>query len=164
MFVYASFSEERDAADAVRSLMRSGFDARYISALMRTGTQLSELPISVETGVERGVVLGAAIGAAGGALLATGPGILAAGPILAALEGALAGGALGSVHGGILGLLFGHTKIGFGQEDLDSGTILVGVNADTREELARRLLAENHAVRVASDPEPPGSRREPRAG
>lgn len=152
MFVYGTFAEENDAADAVRLLMASGFDVRYISALMRTGSQLSEVPMSVESGVRRGAVLGAAFGAAGGVLLATGPGLLVAGPMLAALEGAIGGGAIGLVPGGVLGLLFGDTKVEF--EDEDEGPILIGVNADTRPEMARDIFAKCNALRVESKEQP----------
>lgn len=156
MFVYGKFIQEDDAADAVRALMRNGFDIRYISALMGTDAGVSEVPVSVESGVRRGAVLGAAIGAAGGVLLATGPGLLAAGPLLVALEGAVGGGAFGGVQGGILGLLFAETKVEFHQEDLDEGTILIGVNADTRPDLAREVLTQNGAAKVETHERPLG--------
>lgn len=154
MFVYGTFAEENDAADAVRLLMASGFDVRYISALMRTDAQLSEVPMSVESGVRRGAVLGAAFGAAGGVLLATGPGLLAAGPMLAALEAAVGGGAIGLVPGGVLGLLFGDTKVEFDDEDADESPILIGVNADTRPEMARDIFAKCNALRVEVKEQP----------
>jgi hypothetical protein len=148
MFVYGTFEEEKDAAGAVRSLMKSGFDVRYVSALMRTGSDVNEVPVSVESGVRRGAVLGAAFGAAGGALLATGPGFLAAGPLLGILEAALGGGAAGVVPGGFLGLLFADAKVEFGEGELDADTILIGVNADTRPELARDIFAKCNARQV----------------
>lgn len=154
MFVYGRFPNEDDAAGAVRSLMSSGFDVRYISALMQSEAGVSEVPLSVESGARRGAVLGAALGAAGGALLATSPGLLAAGPLLAAIEAAIGGGAFGSIQGGILGLLFAKTKVDFRQDELDRGTILVGVNADSRPELARELLAESGASRVDAHDQP----------
>jgi len=153
MFVYGAFADENDAADAVRELMRNGFDVRYISALLRAEGELSEVPMSVESGVERGAVIGAALGAAGGALLATGSGLLAAGPLLAALGGAVGGGAFGSLQGGFFGLL-AKTKIEFGEEDLDAGRILLGVNADQRHELAREVLANHKATRIRAREEP----------
>lgn len=154
MFVYGKFTSEEDAAEAVRALMSSGFDVRYLSALMRSDAGLSEVPISVESGVTRGAVLGAALGAAGGALLATAPGLLAAGPFLAALEAAIGGGAVGAVPGGVLGMLLGDTKVDFEEKDLEEGAILIGVNADTRSELAGKLLTENGAIRVQERNEP----------
>lgn len=159
MFVYGTFAEENDAAEAVRSLMKAGFDVRYISALMGTDGELSEVPLSVESGIQRGAVLGAAFGAAGGALLATGPGLLAAGPLLGALEAAVGGGAAGLVPGGLLGLLFGDTKVEFGEEDLQDKTILLSVNADTRPELARDIFAKCNARSVDVQERPPESFR-----
>jgi hypothetical protein len=156
MFVYGKFIQEEDAADAVRALMNNGFDVRYISALMGTDAGVSKVPVSVESGVRRGAVLGAAIGAAGGVLLATGPGLLAAGPLLAVLEGAIGGGAFGGVQGGILGLLFAETKVEFDQEELEKGTILIGVNADTRPDLAREVLTESGAARIETHDKPLG--------
>ena len=154
MFVYGRFTNEDAAAEAVRSLMSSGFDIRYISALMQSEAGLSNVALSVESGAKRGAILGAALGAAGGALLATSPGLLAAGPLLAAVEAAVGGGAFGSIQGGILGLLFAKTKVDFGQDELDRGTILIGVNADTRPDLARQLLAESGATRVDAHDHP----------
>ena len=148
MFVYGTFPEEGDAADAVRLLMEAGFDTRYMSALMWTDSQWSDVPMSVNSGARRGAVLGAVLGVAGGALLATGPGLLAAGPLLAALEGALGGGAIGLVPGGVLGLLLGDTKVEFDEKDLDGDTILIGVNADTRPELAGDIFSQCRARRV----------------
>jgi hypothetical protein len=154
MFVYGKFASEEDAAGAVRALMGSGFDVRYISALMRSDAGLSEIPMSVESGVTRGAVLGAALGAAGGALLGTAPGLLVAGPFLAGLEAAIGGSAVGAIPGGVLGMLFGDTKVDFEEKDLEEGAILIGVNADTRSELAGKLLTENGAIRVRERNEP----------
>lgn len=154
MFAYGKFAKEEDAANAVRALMSSGFDVRYVSALMRSDAKVTEIPMSVESGVTRGAVLGAAFGAAGGALLATAPGLLAAGPFIAAIEAAIGGGAVGAIPGGVLGMLFGETKIDFEEDDLEEGAILIGVNADSRPELACELLTENGATRVRKRDQP----------
>lgn len=154
MFVYGKFEEESHAADAVRMLIASGFDARYISALMRADSRWNEVPMSVESGVRRGAILGAALGAAGGALLATGPGLLAAGPVLAVIEGAVSGGAIGLVPGGVLGLLFGDTKVELDEGELEGDAILIGVNADTRPEMARDILSKCKARTVEVTEQP----------
>lgn len=148
MFVYGTFEDEQSAAEAVRALMRSGFDVRYVSALMRTGSQVDEVPVSVESGVRRGAVLGAALGAAGGALLGTGSGFLVAGPLVGVIEAALGAGAAGVIPGGVLGLLFADAKVEFGDGDLDADTIFLGVNADTRPALARDIFAKCQARQV----------------
>jgi len=148
MFAYGRFEKEEDAADAVRALMSTGFDVRYISALMRSDADVHEIPMTLDRGVQRGMSLGAALGAAGGALLATGAGLLAAGPFVAVLEAAIGGGAVGAVPGGVLGTLFGETKVDFGDEDLDQGAILIGVNADTRSALAKKCLEDHGATHV----------------
>jgi hypothetical protein len=110
--------------------------------------------MSVESGARRGAVLGAALGAAGGVLLATGSGFLAAGPLLAALEAAVGGGAFGTIQGGFLGLLFARTKIDFGEDDLRAGHVLLGVNADTRGQLAADILEKCNGSRIEVHDQP----------
>jgi hypothetical protein len=127
MFVYGIFQNEKEAAAAVDALVNADFTADHISALMHEGSEVTELPAEQRTGIGRGAIIGAALGAIGGAILVPVSGLLAAGPLLAALEGAVAGGAAGTVLGGVMGLGHWHEEIDFVNHRLKEGAVIVGV-------------------------------------
>jgi hypothetical protein len=99
--------------------------------------------------------LGAALGAIGLTLVATGlvvaPGLRvpAAGPLLAALQGALAGLGAGGAAGALAGLGFWEEGSHLTADDVHGGSVLVGVHAEgTRLEQVRKLFRKTGASRV----------------
>jgi hypothetical protein len=142
--VYAIFWDEKTAGKAIRALDEAHFDEDEIGVLMRKGpegSEVEEVPVETETEAKRGGIIGAVVGAIGGALLLVGSGFLAAGPFVVALAGALAGGATGSAVGVLMGMGFWHDEIEFPhKEELREGAILVGVKTHKRVDAAREAL------------------------
>ena len=124
MFVYGVFWDEASAADAVERLVNADFAGDDISVLMHEGPEVEELPVEEKTGAARGALIGAALGAIGGALLAPGAGLMAAGPLLAALRGAIAGGAAGVGFGAVGGLGYWHDEVDFMHHHMRRGVVI----------------------------------------
>lgn len=146
-FVHGLFTTEAGAASAVQSLIEAHFDPALISALMRVGSDVAEATPTFKTGVGRGVLLGTALGALGGALIASG-GLLTAGP----LAGSVAGGAAGYLAGIVGGLGHWKDEIEFPAQ-VAAGMILVGVDSDESNiERARAALAVARPERIHVSP------------
>jgi len=144
MFVYGVFWDEDSAGDAVERLVNADFPGDDISALMHEGLEGEELPVEEKTGVARGAVIGAALGAIGGALLTPGAGLLAAGPLLLALKGAIAAGAAGAGFGAVGGLGYWHDEVDFMHHHLRRGVVIIGV-----ETIPERRASAEEALRAA---------------
>ena len=144
MFVYGVFWDEAGAADAVERLVNAHFAGDDISVLMHEGPKGEELPVEEKTGAARGAVIGATLGAIGGALLAPGAGLMAAGPLLAALRGAIVGGAAGVGFGAVGGLGYWHDEVDFMHHHLRRGVVIVGV-----ETIPERQMSVEEALRAA---------------
>jgi hypothetical protein len=130
MFVYGIFESEERAADALRLLVDAGFPVAEISGLMHAGEQIEELSVDGKTAVARGVLAPAA-------------GILAVGPLVAALQGAAIGGAAGVGFGGLAGLGFWREEIDFIDRHVKQGDVLIGVETIAeREDQAEKALRE----------------------
>lgn len=144
MFVYGFFKDEESASKAVDELINAHFSGDDISALMHEGPEVEELPVEGKTGASRGAILGAALGAVGGALLAPGIGILAGGPLLGALQAAIAGGAAGAGFGAFGGLYYWKDEVDFVHHHLTQGAVIVGV-----ETIPERRAGAEQALRAA---------------
>jgi hypothetical protein len=136
-----------DAAKAgVDALIEASFPSDAISVLMKE--HAIETPIEVEqkTGVPVGIGVGGAVGAALGlTAVAAFPGLLAAGPALAALTGA--GG--GAFAGAYQGLGWWKLEADIPERAIEDGAILVGVEvAEERCEEANAVLAKAGADHV----------------
>jgi len=143
IFVHGLFEEEASAAVAVRSLVDAHFEPDQISALMRVATDVEEASPSFKMAVGSGAVLGSALGVVGGALLALG-GLLVAGPLFAGVAGGL-GGALA---GGLSGLGRWTDEIDFPKQ-VQRGMILIGVSTQPgRADQARAALLGAHPERI----------------
>jgi hypothetical protein len=152
------------AADlATDTLVKSGFPASAVSALMPQN--LSSKPIATEksskapegaaTGAGSGAVLGGALGllAGIGALAIPGVGpLIAAGPIMAALAGIGVGGAVGGLTGALIGMGIPEYEAKRYEGYLKKGGILLSVHCDTSDEisLAKEILKNTHAEDVSS--------------
>lgn len=140
--IYSVFWDEDDARDAVKALANAHFTQDEIGVLLSKADEevVRELPVETQTHVPAGATVGAVVGALGGALVLTASGFLAAGPFLLALEGALAGGATGSVTGALVGMGYWNEEIEAPEQELEEGAILVGATTGPREDDAVAAL------------------------
>jgi hypothetical protein len=148
-FAHAVFKDADHASAAVRELMEAHFPTDAISVLMVKGPEVDELPMRHKTFVPHGIALGAVVGAAAGALALTGVGVIAAGPLLVALQGAAAGTAVGSLGGALGGLGFWRDEVDFPSTAFTSGAVLVGVvTSEERVEDASKALTDAGAPKT----------------
>lgn len=147
MFVYGIFRDEKLAARAVEALIGAEFCIDEISALMHEGPAVQELHAEQWPTIPRGAAIGAALGALGGLVVVPVAGWLAFGPVLAALSGALTGGAAGTFVGGLAGFGRPRSEVDFAHHHLKQGAVLVGVNTIP----ARRQAAEAALVQAGAD-------------
>jgi len=145
------FKNEADAARALGSLIEAHFDVEQdVSVIVSRRHEREEVAVRSDLHVERTSAIGAAVGAvlagAGIALagLTAGPfSMVAAGPVLAALEGAYAGGATGFAIGALAAFDVLKPEADFGTAHFHDGVVCVGVHAaGARAERAREILGE----------------------
>ncbi|MDX2148282.1 MAG: hypothetical protein SFZ23_12245 [Planctomycetota bacterium] len=156
------FNSPAAATSAVRSLESRGVGADQISLMASDSTKKEDFGIETKTKVGEGAAIGAGLGGAVGALLAGlttvgaiasgGIGLIAAGPLVAALAGAGAGAATGGVIGSLVGLNIPENEIKFFQDALQKGSVLVGVTCKDSDEqsLVRDAMKAAGAEKVAN--------------
>jgi len=143
--IYPTLSSADHATD---TLVRSGFPASDISALLpenlgsrQIGTEkASKAPEGAATGAGSGAVLGGTLGllAGIGALAIPGVGpLIAAGPIMAALAGIGVGGAVGGFTGALIGLGIPEYEAKRYEGRMQKGGILLSVHCDSSEAVKR---------------------------
>ncbi|HKU43910.1 MAG TPA: hypothetical protein VJR89_37375 [Polyangiales bacterium] len=133
-------------------LVNAEFSGHDISALMCNRSGVQELEVGHKTAMVPGAALGGVFGAIGGALAVSG-GLVLAGPVFLALEGMVAGGALGTLAGTLGGLGFWKEEIAFPTAAFENGAVLLGVCVeDARIEDASNALkrAGAHEIRISS--------------
>lgn len=158
------FDDQEAAGRAFKALVEAHFEPKDDISVVLTdkwGEDREDVPLKDELetyqGAEIGGAAGVVLGAAGGGLVAagllTGPAALvAAGPVVAALQGAYAGGAFGVVAGWLVGLGIMKEEADFHATHLEAGKVWVGVHAtDERLEKAREILDAAGAVRFESE-------------
>ena len=151
--VVGLFRENSHAEQAIRDLKSAGFTEEQIGVAMRnrdeqqklmedSGSQAAE---GAATGAMSGGIVGGLIGLLG-SLLIPGVGPIVVGGVLAST---LAGAGIGAATGGLIGALMG---LGLPEEDarhfdtgIQSGGILVTVNAGTRSREAVEILRSHGA-------------------
>jgi hypothetical protein len=152
------------AADlATDKLMKEGFLASNISALMpenlgsrEIGTEkATKAPEGVTAGVSTGAVVGGTLGllAGIGALAIPGVGpFIAAGPIMAALAGLGVGGAVGGFTGALIGMGIPEYEAKRYEGRIKNGGILLSAHCDTSEEIkrAKEVMKETGAEDISS--------------
>lgn len=136
--VTALFPNRIAAESAANALIRAGFARDDISVLMSETTQGREFGVVTGTKAEEGAAAGAATGVTVGAILASiaavgaiaipAVGLIAAGPIVAALAGAGAGGITGGAIGALIGAGIPEHEAKFFGPEVARGSILVGVH------------------------------------
>src|SRR6202035_3300924 len=146
--VFGIYSSLPSADNATDTLVRSGFPAADISALLpdnlvgkEIGTQkATKAPEGAATGAGSGAVLGGALGLLAGIGAIAIPGVgpfIAAGPIMAALAGVGGGGAVGGVTGALIGLGIPEYEAKRYEGRIQKGGILLSVHCDTSDEIKR---------------------------
>ena len=144
--VTALFHRGEAAKASVDALIESSFPSDAISVLMKERDETTAIAVEQKTGVPIGIAAGGAIGAALGlSAVAAFPGLLAAGPALAALTGA--GG--GAFAGAYQGLGWWKMEADIPEREIEEGAVLVGVAApDERCEAAVAVLARAGADHI----------------
>ena len=159
--VTALFNSRPSAELAVERLSEAGFSRDDISVLMTDATRGREFAMKTDTKAPEGAATGAAVGGVLGAIAAglvavgvialPGIGLVAAGPIIAALAGAGAGGAAGGLLGALVGAGIPEHEAKFFSEELERGGILIGVYAhDDRTDLAKEVFESAGAESITS--------------
>ena len=154
------FSQSHNATNAIDRLHSAGFASSEISIV--TSESTSDHAFAVKTGskVGEGAALGAGIGGgvlaliagltAVGVVASGGLGLVAAGPIVAALAGAGAGAAAGGLAGGLIGLGIPEHEAKYYDGVIEKGGVLVGVKAEgDRREIAKTVLKECGAETIS---------------
>jgi hypothetical protein len=158
--IYPSLASADNATDA---LVRSGFPASDISALLpdnlgtrEIGTQkATKAPEGAATGATSGAVLGGTLGLLAGigavAIPGAGP-FIAAGPIMAALAGVGVGGAVGGFAGALIGLGIPEYEAKRYEGRIQKGGILLSVHCDTSDEIkrAKEIMKNTGAEDISS--------------
>jgi hypothetical protein len=151
------------ANEAVDHLVRKGFSPADISVVMTETTRGREFGVKESSKAPEGAAAGAAVGGTLGAIIAglaavgviviPGVGLVAAGPILAALAGAGAGAIAGGAVGAGVGASMPEHELKLYSDELQRGGILVGVYAaDDRVDMAKdclRLAGGEHITAAA---------------
>ena len=145
--VTALFPNRACADAAANALLRAGFRQEDVSVLMSETTRGREFGIVEGTKAEEGALAGAATGgtigaivagvAAVGALAIPGVGLVAAGPIVAALAGVGAGGLAGGAVGALIGAGIPEHEAKLLGPEVARGSILVGVHVARDEDTAK---------------------------
>ncbi len=154
------FETTSGADSAVSRLQSAGFPSSDISILTSESTGAKAFAVKTGSKVGEGAAIGAGVGgailaiAAGltavGVLASGGLGLVAAGPIVAALAGAGAGAAAGGLVGGLIGLGVPEHEAKYYEGVISKGGVLVGVRAEgDRRADARRVLEEAGAMKVS---------------
>lgn len=154
------FDNEVTADRAVAALLNEGFTKDEISLIMsdKARDKLFSSTDDEANRVAKGGILGAALGGTLGALLAglttvgvvivPGVSLMAVGPIVAALYGAGAGGAIGGISGSLISAGFAADEANRFEEEIKNGKAVVIVHADS--EVKARAAEEALTVCGAS--------------
>ncbi|MEZ6235718.1 MAG: hypothetical protein R3B68_16165 [Phycisphaerales bacterium] len=155
------FQSPTSAAAAIRTLESRGVPAGDISVIAAETTGRESFGIREHSRVAEGAAVGAGLGGAVGAIaagltlvgsLATGGvGLIAAGPIVAALAGAGAGATAGGLVGTAIGLAIPEHEIKHYEDAFAKGAVLVGVRCpdDAREDLAKETFKAHGVSKVS---------------
>lgn len=161
--VFGIFTTVAAADAATDNLVKAGFFAADISALLPENVgpkpiateKATKAPEGAAAGAGTGAVLGGALGLLAGVGLLAIPGLgpfIAAGPIMAGLAGLGVGGAVGGVTGALIGMGIPEYEAKRYEGRLKKGGILLSVHCDTSDEIkrAKEVLKNNGAEDIAS--------------
>ena len=138
---------QAEADRIVEVLKTSGFKNESISAIVPDKGGVAEAAHKNQTkatatatvGAKTGLLVGGALGLLVGVgfLACPGFGIIAAGPIMAAISGAALGGSVGGVAGGLIGLGVHEDDAKHFEGKLREGNVLVSVHTENPDEATR---------------------------
>jgi uncharacterized membrane protein len=140
--VVATFESRFEAENALTRLKENGIPRDAVSLVMSEAARRREFGAPSEGAGEGagigglwGGMLGALVGglAAVGSIALPGLGLVAAGPIVAALAGAGAGGAAGTLLGTLVGLGVSETDAHHTQRAIADGKIVLAAHVDRRD-------------------------------
>jgi len=154
--VIGVFEQPRQAAEAVKALLRAGFTRRQISLVAREWAKdLDGVRVDLQHAAGEGAVVGAVTGgvagaAAGvvGAALLPGIGPVVAGTLLVgALLGGAGGAAVGSFAGPFVAMGLSETQAARHGKHVEQGNtvVVVHTHGGEREDEARTILVDNGA-------------------
>ena len=155
------FDSAAAAGDAVRALDARGISAADISIVAAEGIRRETFGIQEHTKAAEGAAIGAGAGGALGALIAGftmvgslatgGVGLLAVGPIVAALAGAGAGAAAGGAVGTAVGLAIPEHEVKMYDDALRKGSVLIGVQCedDETEKAVKEVFKAQNAKKIS---------------
>lgn len=161
--ISASFDNRSRAEAACDTLVDNGFRREDISLIMTDKTRDAVFVKKEDTGdkAAKGGFTGAVSGgilfgligslAAVGSIVVPGAGLLASGPIVAALTGGSIGAASGGILGALLAAGFADDEAKIYEEDLKRGRAVIVVHAeDAMASRARSILRDAGAVTQAA--------------
>ena len=150
------FSEPTAASAAVNDLLSRGVEPKTISVVASENSAKETFAIEPNTKIGEGAAIGGGLGGGVGAIVAglttvgavasSGVGLVAAGPLVAALAGAGAGAAGGGVIGGLIGSAIPEHEVKFFESALAEGAVLVGVDAKENDPSTVKEVFDNHAA------------------
>lgn len=156
------FESPSDAARAVDALINRGVSPDAISVIASESMNLDEFAITTKSKVAEGAAIGAGVGGGIAAIIAgftvvgtlatSGVGLLAAGPLVAALAGAGAGAAVGGALGGLIGLGIPEHEVKYYEDALSKGSVLIGVDNENVEDddMVKDILKHHDVQKVSS--------------
>ncbi len=159
--ITAIFESNDNAAGALEALVAHGFDSGDISLIASEQFDRESFGVETHSKLAEGAAIGAGAGGAAGAVVAGlttvgaiaagGLGVVAAGPIVAALAGAGAGAAGGSVLGGLIGSTIPEHEIKHYEDALDKGHVMVGVDCETSDQCdkAKDIFEQFNAEKIS---------------
>ncbi len=159
--VFGAFKTPEGAHRASDRLVSSGFNFNTISILLSDRAKENFAAMQDNTKGPEGAAVGGATGATIGALVSglsavaavtiPGVGLLAAGPLVAALAGGGAGAATGGLVGGLIGLGISEHEAKLAQDVLDKDGIVMAVQTNKEKaDQARKVLREAGSIEVES--------------
>lgn len=159
--ITALFNSPVTAGQAIRRLEAQDVHPDRISLIAGEGMDREAFGIETHSKLSEGVAIGATSGAAITALVAGltsigtiatgGIGLLAAGPIVAALAGAGAGAAGGGILGGLIGYAIPEHEIKHYEDAIEKGAVLIGVECEDSDEASRvrDILGDSGAQKIS---------------
>ncbi len=159
--VSAIFENNQDVENVIRELHQQGFSDNEIGVMMTDKRKQQILEHAGATKLPEGIATGAAVGGVLGALAAglaaigsitiPGVGILASGPLVAALAGGGAGAAVGGLTGALVGWGIPEEEAEHYERHIKQGRVLVTVNTEeARAATVQNIFNNYHAKDIAA--------------
>lgn len=149
------------AAEAMQMLDHNNVSAEDVTLVANDAlskdslavTENSKMPEGVAIGAASGGLLGAVVGGltAIGAISTGGLGLIASGPLVAALAAGGAGAATGGLVGGVVGATIPEHEVKYYENAIKEGSVLVGVKCnESTEVIVRDIFEACEASKISS--------------